>query len=126
MDLKIVIENHPECLTNRSRLAAVLRDLYPNEKMLVNIALEVYECGIADRLRSMANVEATQVQTFCHQLAIEYALPMQVALQGLELWADAYGTSIEKEIITATPIDITNVSAQQNPTIISNDPFAHT
>ena len=38
MDLKIVVENHPECLTNRSRLAAVLRDLYPNERLLVNIA----------------------------------------------------------------------------------------
>lgn len=126
MDLKIVVENHPECLTNRSRLAAVLRDLYPNERLLVNIALEVYECGIADRLRSMTNVEATQTQAFCHQLATEYALPVQVALQGLEMWADAYGVSIKKELITATPIDITNVSAQQNSTIISNDPFAHT
>lgn len=126
MDLKIVVENHPECLTNRSRLAAVLRDLYPNEKLLANIALEVYECGIADRLRSMTNVEATQTQAFCHQLATEYALPVQVALQGLEMWADAYGVSIKKELITATPIDITNVSAQQNSTIISNDPFAHT
>lgn len=126
MDLKIVVENHPECLTNRSRLAAVLRDLYPNERLLVNIALEVYECGIADRLRSMTNVEATQTQAFCHQLATEYALPVQVALQGLEMWADAYGVSIKKELITATPIDITNVSVQQNHAIVSNDPFAHT
>ena len=69
MNLKIVIEHHPECLVNCSRLAAVLRDLYPNEKLLANIVLEVYECGIVDRLRSMTNVDATQAQAFCHQLA---------------------------------------------------------
>lgn len=126
MDLKIVVENHPECLTNRSRLVAVLRDLYPNERLLVNIALEVYECGIADRLRSMTNVEATQTQAFCHQLATEYALPVQVALQGLVMWADAYGVSMESKFITATPANSINVSEQQNPAIISNDPFAHT
>ena len=126
MNLKIVIEHHPECLVNRSRLAAVLRDLYPNEKLLANIALEVYECGIVDRLRSMTNVDATQAQAFCHQLATEYALPMQVALQGLEMWADAYGVSMESKFITAAPANSINVSNQKNLTIISNDPFAHT
>lgn len=126
MNLKIVIEHHPECLVNRSRLAAVLRDLYPNEILLANIVLEVYECGIVDRLRSMTNVDSTQAQAFCHQLATEYALPMQVALQGLEMWADAYGVSIESKFITAAPADSINVSDQKNSTIISNDPFAHT
>lgn len=126
MNLKIVIEHHPECLVNRSRLAAVLRDLYPNEKLLANIALEMYECGIVDRLRSMTNVDATQAQAFCHQLATEYALPMQIALQGLEMWADAYSISMESEFITAAPANSINVSDQKNPTIISNDPFAHT
>ena len=126
MNLKIVIEHHPECLVNRSRLAAVLRDLYPNEKLLANIVLEVYECGIVDRLRSMTNVDATQAQAFCHQLATEYALPMQVALQGLEMWADAYGVSMESKFITAAPANSINVSDQKNSTIISNDPFAHT
>lgn len=95
MNLKIVIEHHPECMTNRSRLAAILRDLYPNEKLLVNIALEVYECGIADKLHSVTNVDTTQVQAFCHQLKNEYALPTDIALKGLQIWADAYGVQLD-------------------------------
>ena len=42
MDLKIVVENHPECQTIRSRLAADLRELYRKDTLVVIIALEVY------------------------------------------------------------------------------------
>ena len=86
MNLRIILDQYPQCLESRAKLSAILRDLYPSERRQINIVLDIYECGIADKIKQLKSIDALQVQAFCRQLEVEYALPAQYALRGLALW----------------------------------------
>ena len=96
MNLRIIFERYPQCLESRAKLSAILRDLYPNERREINIILDIYECGIANNISQLENIDVLQLQTFCRQLEIEYALPKKFALGGLALWLEAYNVPIQK------------------------------
>ena len=101
MNLNIILIKYPQCLESRAKLSAILRDLYPSERREINIVLDIYECGIADKIKHLKSIDALQVQAFCHQLEVEYALPAQYALRGLALWLEAYNVAIQKNEVPA-------------------------
>ena len=101
MNLRIILNQYPQCLESRAKLSAILRDLYPSERREINIVLDIYECGIADKIKHLKNIDALQVQAFCRQLEVEYALPAQYALRGLALWLEAYNVAIQKNEVPA-------------------------
>ncbi len=89
MDLRRIIDDYPDCLKTHSTLAAVLRDLFPDEKRMINIVLSVYDSGIYDRLLSLSQIERPQYFIFLRQLSEEYGLREDAASDGVRLWADA-------------------------------------
>lgn len=97
MNLRIILDQYPQCLESRAKLSAILRDLYHSERREINIVLDIYECGIADKIKQLKSIDALQVQVFCRQLEVEYALPGQYALRGIALWLDAYSVLIQKD-----------------------------
>ena len=97
MNLRIILDQYPQCLESRAKLSAILRDLYHSERREINIVLDIYECGIADKIKQLKSIDALQVQAFCRQLEVEYALPGQYALRGIALWLDAYSVPIQKD-----------------------------
>lgn len=101
MNLRVILDQYPQCLENRAKLSAILRDLYPSERRQINIVLDIYECGIADKIKHLKSIDALQVQAFCRQLEVEYALPAQYALRGLALWLEAYNVAIQKNEVLA-------------------------
>ena len=101
MNLRIILDQYPQCLESRAKLSAILRDLYPSERRQINIVLDIYECGIADKIKQLKSIDALQVQAFCRQLEVEYALPAQYALRGLALWLEAYNVAIHKNEVPA-------------------------
>ena len=101
MNLRIILDQYPQCLESRAKLSAILRDLYPSERRQINIVLDIYECGIADKIKQLKSIDALQVQAFCRQLEVEYALPAQYALCGLALWLEAYNVAIHKNEVPA-------------------------
>lgn len=96
IDLKMVLEKYPDCMETRMKLSGLLRDLYPEEKRLVNIALDVYQCGIPARIAGLTEIDAMQLRAFIKLLDDEHGLQEQYALQGIALWAAAYGVKLEK------------------------------
>lgn len=97
MNLNVILKKYPQCLESRAKLSAILRDLYPSERREINIVLDIYECGIADKIKHLKSIDALKVQAFCHQLEVEYALPAQYALRGIALWLEAYSVPIQKD-----------------------------
>ena len=53
MNLRIILDQYPQCLESRAKLSAILRDLYPSERRQINIVLDIYECGIADKIKQL-------------------------------------------------------------------------
>ena len=58
MNLRIILNQYPQCLESRAKLSAILRDLYPSERREINIVLDIYECGIADKIKHLKNIDA--------------------------------------------------------------------
>lgn len=121
MNLRIILNQYPQCLESRAKLSAILRDLYPSERRQINIVLDIYECGIADKIKQLKSIDALQVQAFCRQLEVEYALPAQYALRGIALWLEAYSVPIQKyNQFSEQQYEITR---ENNSDELSNDIF---
>jgi hypothetical protein len=96
-DLKIIIEKYPQNIGNRNQLASLLRDLYPSEKRAVNVALAVYDSGIASRIAGSKSLDTVLLHSFTKQLVDEYGLQEQFAAEGIAAWAKAYGLPVGKD-----------------------------
>jgi hypothetical protein len=91
IDLSIVVQKHPYCLSTRRQLSALLHDLYPTQKRDVNIVLAVYDCGIVSHISKMNTVDLTRFRLFIKIIMDEYGLQEKAAAEGLFMWAKAYG-----------------------------------
>lgn len=89
-DLSYIINNYPSSLETRSKLAAILHDLYPTEKYKTHIVLTVYESGVSNRIQSADKLTSQLIGTFVHQLMDDYGMREDSSLQGIEIWSAAY------------------------------------
>lgn len=89
-NLSYVVERHPSSLESRAKLASILHDLYPKEHYKTNLVLAVYDCGIANRIRTAKDLNSQLVGAFVRQLESDWGMKPENALQGVELWANAY------------------------------------
>ena len=97
IDLSMVTERYQNVLSSRNQLAALLRDLYPKDnKRDINLALIVYDSGIASKISAMKYIDSQQMKIFVKQLDDDFGLQEQYALFGIEIWANAYKASIDK------------------------------
>ena len=116
IDLRKIVEKYPNSISNRSQLAGLLHDLYPSDKREVNVALTVYDSGIATRLAGLNTLDSMQQNSIIKLLMDEYGLQEQLAADGLAIWAKAYGVSYTAHAISpkAQPI-IGNESITHDP-----------
>ena len=95
IDLKDIIMKYPRCLATRSQLASFLRDLYPEQKREINIALVVYDSGIPNRMARLNKIDALQYHFFLKKLVDNFGLQERFAAIGIEIWAKAFELIIE-------------------------------
>ena len=90
LDLRTIVVKYPQSINSRSQLASVLHDLYPAEKRAVNIALIIYDAGIATKISELKKLDVVQQSAFVSTLVDEYGLQEQYAAEGIIAWAQAY------------------------------------
>lgn len=84
---RILIKENLSCLQSRSRLTAILRDMYPTEKLLVNIAITAYDAGIPARLFNMVELDTVQMASLVRILTDQYGLQEKYAVKAILMWA---------------------------------------
>ena len=94
IDLGEVLEKYPQNVSSHAQLASLLHDLYPTEKRLTNILLIIFDSGIAARISNLKSLDLIQTHFFTKQLVDAYGLQEQFALEGIDIWANAYGLKI--------------------------------
>lgn len=97
-DLKTVIQNTPACLQNRDKLRSVLNDMFPLEKLSVNLVLISYDAGIAERLFNTTDVDDNLMVMLVSRLTDEYGMREENAYRAICLWANATETSISANL----------------------------
>ena len=91
VDLKLLLDSHPNCLTSRATLRSYILDMFPSEKKSANILASIYECGISQKIQGMKYLAEHDVQTFVNQLDREYGIAPKYAAEYIYVWADAFG-----------------------------------
>lgn len=99
IDLKSIIEQHPDCVTNGTKLKAILLDTYPTvSKGLINVICVISTCGIASKILKNANVDKLQKDVWSQKLSDEYCFSKQISDDCLALWCNSIN-SINKEML---------------------------
>lgn len=112
IDLKHIIEQHPEVLTDHTKLKAYILDLYPNCKRgMVNILVAIQQCGIVAEMQASKNPAALDMSRWKKVLDDNYAFDAATAETCLQMWSNAVGIQVEIKI---------NVEAKQDVILSPN------
>lgn len=104
IDLKSILQKHPNCLSSRSAFKSVLMDKYPSEKRMVNILTILYECGVANKIKAKNRIDSNEMQSLIAQIENEYGISAQYSQDAVIIWATAYGISAYRIKIKTEPI----------------------
>lgn len=113
VDLKLLFDSHPNCLSSRATLRSYLLDMFPNDKKSANILASIYECGISQKIQLMKYLTEHDVQIFVNQLDREYGLAPKYAVEYIYIWADALGVKCATttgETVTEHNLFVSSVS----------------
>ena len=77
-------------------------DIYPNEKRMVNILTSILECGAVQKIKSRSLLNDNEFQAILGQLENEYGTAAIYASDGIKIWADAFGVSVQATSVQTT------------------------
>ncbi len=99
--LTALFKTYPDICRNRSRLQALLNDMFPTERLEIRLILSAQETGIADEIQRN-DLDDFFVKRMARQLMDDYGLDQARAGQAVLLWCDAFGTGVLGKPCTAS------------------------
>jgi len=99
IDLRSVLENHPESKDDYQRLRALLRDLYPQKTLEVNLILNVLHCGISGQMLRLKEVKTRDMKRFVNFLESQYGIRESCAAGAVIAWAKALDIPFDIETV---------------------------
>lgn len=92
IDLKQLVEQYPEVLTDHTKLKAYILDLYPNCKRgMVNILVAIQQCGIVAEMQASKNSSAMEMSRWKKCLEDDVGFTGALAETCLQMWCSAIG-----------------------------------
>ncbi len=119
IDLQSILKQHPNCLNNRASFKSVLMDKYPTEKRMVNILTILFECGVANRIKTKKSIDANEMQALIAQAENEYGISGLYSQEAILVWAAAFdvtASAIKTPSITPLP-KVEEKSVEQKPVV---------
>lgn len=99
IDLKQLIEQYPEVLTDGTKLKAYILDLYPQCKRgMVNILVAIQQCGIVSEMQANKNTSALDMCRWKKVLDDDYGFAGATAEACLQMWCIAVGIQLEIKV----------------------------
>ena len=97
IDLKTILEKHPDCLDSRAMFKSILMDSYPSEKRTINILTILFECGIVKKIKSMSSIDTAEMQRLIVQAENEYGIGAQYSQEAILIWATAFDVAVSAD-----------------------------
>lgn len=118
IDLKSIMKQHPNCLNSRASFRSVLMDTYPSEKRTVNILTILFECGIADRIKTKKSIDANEMQGLIAQIENEYGISGQYSQNAIIAWATAFDVTVSAvKVNTTEAVTKTSTPPENKPVV---------
>ena len=94
IDLKTILKEYPNCLSSRTAFKSVLMDKYPLEKRMVNILTILFECGVANKIKTKKTIGLNEMQNLIAQIENEYGISEKYSQEAVLVWATAYEVKV--------------------------------
>lgn len=105
IDLKQLIKQYPEVLTDGTKLKAYILDLYPQCKRgMVNILVAIQQCGIVSEMQANKNPSALDMSRWKKVLDDDYGFVGTTAETCLQMWCIAVGIQLEASATQKTSV----------------------
>lgn len=75
----------------KQNVRAVLRDLYPKEKMWCNLLSDVVDSGIVSEIKSIASIDSQRYSEFIQRMIREYGVKESYAHRAVNMWITLCG-----------------------------------
>jgi len=96
-------KKHPECLTDRNRLKALMADYFPNDKLSANLILYVFDEEIVGKLTASDQDVSLHALRVKKTLEKDYGVAEELAAWAVSTWCVMLGKSELADLITITP-----------------------
>lgn len=117
IDLKSIIKQHPDCVTNGAKLKAILLDLYPGiSKAVVNTSLIIVNSGIAVKIQDCKDITEFEKTHWKKKLQDDYGLSDEIIRKCLDIFC----RGIPKKIFAAAQHETVHIQNKDGFDIINS------
>lgn len=96
IDLRTIIEDYPECVSNGAKLKAILSDLYSAApRALLNTLCLTANCGVAAEIKTVSQITPIEVSRWQNTLESEYGLARNFIDKSLNLWISVFWDKLQ-------------------------------
>ena len=103
--IRDTLKRHPEIISSRQSLKSILCDLFPSDKLVVNMCLMAYDEGIFSSIKQQSTVDRLAFEKYTSSLVADFGVTVQTAQNTVFLVAGA----LSKNVITPIPIPSCNI-----------------
>lgn len=115
IDLKQLVEQYPEVLTDHTKLKACILDLYPNCKRgMVNILVAIQQCGIVAEMQASKNSSAMEMSRWKKCLEDDVGFTGALAETCLQMWCSAFGIQLGAKVNAEQKANATRSKVQND------------
>lgn len=107
--IRDTLKRHPEIMGSRQSLKSVLCDIFPTDKLIVNMCLMAYDEGMFSSIKRLSTVDRLAFEKYTNSLVADFGVTIQTAQNTVFLVASA----LSKNVIT--PIPILNCNIEPGP-----------
>lgn len=90
-----IIRDYPDALSDRKRLQALLLDFFPQDRRKRNLLRIVFDDGIVDELRELAQIDKMTLHRFVRSIEMGYDIRTKSAEAAIIAWVRALGLSMD-------------------------------
>lgn len=90
-----IIRDYPDALSDRKRLQALLLDFYPQDRRKRNLLRIVFDDGIVDEMRDLAQIDKMTLHRFVRSIEMGYDIRTKSAEAAVVAWVRALGLSMD-------------------------------
>lgn len=88
-----LIQDYPGALSDRRKLQALLLDLFPQDRRKRNLLMIVFDDGIVDEMRGLAQMDKLTLHRYVRSIEQGYDIRAKSAETAVMAWAEAMGLS---------------------------------
>lgn len=97
INLKQIIKQHPNCLSNKSAFKSILMDTHPEKKRTVNILTTIFECGIPERISRKPILDENEFLALQLQIESDYGIIPKYSAECIKIWANALDVVVKEQ-----------------------------